>query len=104
MNPNAKLATMFIVVALGTAGTTATAFAESEDPGREAAEEHQDVIELVDELVHATAPPEEDEEVSDEDIAFHTALCQAEISTEALDELGGCDILPDFTPELDDDD
>lgn len=31
MNPNLKLATMFIVVALGTVGTTAIAFAESEE-------------------------------------------------------------------------
>lgn len=95
---------MFIVVALGTVGTTATAFAQPEDTGREISEEHRDIIEVIDELVHETSPPEEGQQVSDEDVAFHTALCQADISTEALDELGGCDILPDFTPELDEED
>jgi hypothetical protein len=76
-------------------------------PGRhreEISEEHQDIIELTDQLVHETSPPEEGQAVSDEDVAFHTGLCQAGITTEALEELGGCDILPDFTPELDDDD
>jgi hypothetical protein len=34
MNPNAKLATI-LVVALGTMGTTATAFADAEDTGEE---------------------------------------------------------------------
>ena len=104
MNSNVKLATMFIVVALGTVGTTATAFAQPEGLGEEISEEHQDIIELTDQLVHETSPPEEGQQVSDEDVAFHTALCQADISTEALEELGGCDILPDFTPELDEDD
>ncbi|MDQ3717592.1 MAG: hypothetical protein M3311_00385 [Thermoproteota archaeon] len=104
MNSNVKLATMFIVVALGTIGTTATAFAQPEGLGEEITEEHGDVIEAIDELVHETSPPEEGEEVSDEDVAFHTALYQADISTEALEELDGCDILPDFTPDLDEDD
>jgi hypothetical protein len=103
MNPNAKLATI-LVVALGTIGTTATAFADPEDTGEEISEEHQDIIELTDQLVHETSPPEEGQAVSDEDVAFHTGLCQAGITTEALEELGGCDILPDFTPELDDED
>ena len=104
MNSNVKLATMFIVVALGTVGTTATAFAQPEGLGEEITEEHGDIIEAIDDLVHQTSPPEEGQQVSDEDVAFHTALCQADISTEALEELGGCDILPDFTPELDEDD
>ena len=95
---------MFIVVALGTVGTTATAFAQPEGLGEEITEEHGDIIEAIDDLVHQTSPPEEGQQVSDEDVAFHTALCQADISTEALEELGGCDILPDFTPELDEDD
>jgi hypothetical protein len=82
MDPSAKLAVMFIV-ALGTVGTAATAFAEID----------QDLIETADEAVHIVEP-EEGEEVSDADVAFHQALCLVGISTEALDELGGCEALP----------
>jgi hypothetical protein len=43
-------------------------------------------IELADELVHEFAP--------EADIPFHQGLCVAGITTEALEELGGCEILP----------
>jgi|ERR671918_2632899 DNA-binding transcriptional regulator YhcF (GntR family) len=95
MNPNTKLATLFIVVvALGTTGTT-TAFAQLEESGIvELDEEQQAAIETADEAVHIIEP-EEGEEVSDVDVAFHQALCKVGISTEALDELvGGCEGLP----------
>ena len=94
MNSNTKLATMFItvVVALGTIGTT-TAFA---DYGEEIDEEQQAAIEIADEAVHGAFPPEEGEEVSEEDVLFHQGLCAVGISTEALDELGGCEVLPPF--------
>ena len=82
MDPSVKLAVMFIV-ALGTVGTAATAFAEID----------QDLIETADEAVHIVEP-EEGEQVSDADVAFHQALCLVGISTEALDELGGCEALP----------
>ena len=85
-------------------GDNSNSFCRPEDTGEEISEEHQDIIELTDQLVHETSPPEEGQAVSDEDVAFHTGLCQAGITTEALEELGGCDILPDFTPELDDED
>ncbi len=71
-----KLATV-LIVALGTAGTAATtAFAQTFNPG----------VETADELVHEFAP--------EADIPFHQGLCQAGITTEALEELGGCEILP----------
>ncbi len=82
MDPSVKLAVMFIV-ALGTVGTAATAFAEID----------QDLIETADEAVHIVEP-EEGEQVSDADVAFHQALCLVGVSTEALDELGGCEALP----------
>jgi hypothetical protein len=75
MNMHTKLATV-LIVALGTIGTTATAFAQTFNPG----------IELADELVHEFAP--------EADIPFHQGLCEAGITTEALEELGGCEILP----------
>ena len=75
MNSNMKLATL-IVVALGSLGTTAPAFAQTFNPG----------VEIADELVHEFAP--------EADIIFHQGLCQAGITTEALEELGGCEILP----------
>jgi hypothetical protein len=75
INLNAKLATV-VIVALGTIGTTATAFAQTFNPG----------VEIADELVHEFAP--------EADIPFHQGLCQARITTEALEELGGCEILP----------
>ena len=144
MNLSAKLATMFLlVVALGTIGTTATAFAQSEvetleqsesntdvidqstaevgaeeedgendveeesdaedgakeEDGEEESEIDEDIqaaIEIADEAVHEAFPPEEGQEVSEEDVLFHQGLCAVGISTEALDELGGCEVLPPF--------
>ncbi len=77
MNPNIKLATI-LIAALGTVGTAATAFAQPQPPG----------IETADENVH-----ENTGSVSPQDIVFHEGLCQAGITTEALESLGGCDIL-----------
>ena len=144
MNLSAKLATMFlVVVALGTIGTTAIAFAQSEEEILEQRESNTDVtvqsteeegveeedgendveeesdaedgareedgeeepeidediqaaIEIADEAVHQAFPPEEGQEVSEEDVLFHQGLCAVGISTEALDELGGCEVLPPF--------
>jgi hypothetical protein len=121
MNLSAKLATMFlVVVALGTIGTTAIAFAQSEEEILEQRESNTDVtvqsteeegveeeepeideeqqaaIEIADQAVHEAFPPEEGEEVSEEDVLFHQGLCAVGISTEALDELGGCEVLPPF--------
>lgn len=95
INPNVKLATM-LIVALGTIGTTATAFAQSEESGIESDEAQQAGIEIADQAVHEAFPPEEGEEVSEEDVLFHQGLCAVGISTEALDELGGCEVLPPF--------
>ena len=78
MNSNVKLAALF-VAALGTIGTAATAaFAQPEPPG----------IERADVNVHENTGP-----VSHQDIVFHEGLCQAGITTEALEGLGGCEIL-----------
>jgi homoserine dehydrogenase len=144
MNLSAKLATMFlIVVALGTIGTTATAFAQSEEETLEQRESNTDVvvqstqeegveeedgennveeeanveedgkeeegeeepeideeqqaaIEIADQAVHEAFPPEEGEEVSEEDVLFHQGLCAVGITTEALEGLGGCEVLPPF--------
>lgn len=82
---------MFIV-ALASIGTAATAFAQSEN----------EAIETADRLLHENVEPEEGEQVSKTDIAFHQALCQVGISTEALEELGGCDILPPIGQSDDD--
>jgi hypothetical protein len=78
MSPNIKLATV-LIVALGTIGTAATAFAQTTSPG----------IELADRLLHEATGAG-----GSEDIRFHQGLCQAGITTEALEELGGCEILP----------
>ena len=59
-------------------------------------EEQQAAIEIADQAVHEAFPPEEGEEVSEEDVLFHQGLCAVGISTEALDELGGCEVLPPF--------
>jgi len=75
MNTHTKLATV-LIVAVGALGTTAPAFAQTFNPG----------IERADELVHEFAP--------EADIVFHQGLCLAGITTEALEELGGCEILP----------
>ena len=58
-------------------------------------------IEIADEAVHERFPPEEGEAASEEDIRFHQALCEAGITTRALEELGGCEILPPLVPEID---
>ena len=47
-------------------------------------------LEKADDKVHDNTGP-----VSDQDIKFHEGLCQGGHSTEALDNLGGCDILSD---------
>ena len=81
MNPNTKLATL-LIVALGTIGTTATAFAQPSDNSG---------IEIADENVHTNTGG-----LSEQDFAFHEGLCQAGISTEALEEVtqgAGCDAL-----------
>ena len=95
-NPNIELATMFTVVALAAIGTTATTtvFAQSEEDDRSG-------IEIADRLIHEAAPPEEGEQVSHTDVAFHQSLCLSGISTEALDELGGCEALPPLGQEDD---
>ena len=98
MNPNVKFAMMFIL-ALATIGTTATAFAQTEE--EEEAELGGEGIEIADEAVHERFPPEEGEAASEEDIRFHQALCEAGITTQALEELGGCEILPPLVPEID---
>jgi len=87
MNPRVKLATMFIV-ALGTIGTAATAFAQTE-------EETEDSIEIADQAVHEFA--------NEQDVPFHQALCEVGITTEALEELGGCEILPPLVGSDDED-
>jgi hypothetical protein len=92
MDPSTKLATMFIIVALGTIGTmatTATAFADTEETEEEDSEDRSasSSLERADEAIHEFQDPEDD-------IEFHQALCLAGISTKALDELGGCEALP----------
>lgn len=99
INPNVKLATI-LIVALGTIGTTATAFATL--GGEEIDEEQQAAIEIADQAVHEAFPPEEGEEVSEEDVRFHQGLCAVGITTEALEGLGGCEVLPPLV-ESDDD-
>ncbi|MDQ4013398.1 MAG: hypothetical protein M3146_06700 [Thermoproteota archaeon] len=99
INPNVKLATI-LIVALGTIGTTATAFATL--GGEEIDEEQQAAIEIADQAVHEAFPPEEGEEVSEEDVRFHQGLCAVGITTEALEGLGGCEGLPPLV-ESDDD-
>jgi hypothetical protein len=99
INPNIKLATI-LIVALGTIGTTATAFATL--GGEEIDEEQQAAIEIADQAVHEAFPPEEGEEVSEEDVRFHQGLCAVGITTEALEGLGGCEVLPPLV-ESDDD-
>ena len=47
-------------------------------------------LEKADDNVHDNTGP-----VSEQDIKFHEGLCQGGHSTEALDNLGGCDILSD---------
>src|ERR671915_306914 len=99
INPNIKLATI-LIVALGTIGTTATAFATL--GGEEIDEEQQAAIEIADQAIHEAFPPEEGEEVSEEDVRFHQGLCAVGITTEALEGLGGCEVLPPLV-ESDDD-
>ena len=78
MNPNVKLATI-LIAALGTIGTAATAFAQPNQEG----------IELSDRLLHEATGAG-----GQTDIVFHQGLCLAGITTEALEELGGCEVLP----------
>jgi Tfp pilus assembly protein PilE len=61
---------------------------ETEDSETEEDSEHRSSsLERADEAIHEFQDPEDD-------IEFHQALCLAGISTEALDELGGCEALP----------
>jgi hypothetical protein len=72
-------ATILIIMALVTIGTsTVPAFAQKQPPG----------IETADEKVHENTGA-----VSEQDKRFHEGLCQGGITTEALEDLGGCDIL-----------
>ena len=85
MDSNLKLATMLIIVALGTVGTTTvTAFADTDDD-----EDEDSAIETADEAVHAIFGLG-----SEEDVLIHQGLCAGGISTEALEEVGGCEALP----------
>jgi hypothetical protein len=95
MNPNAKLAAI-LVMALGTIGTTATAFAQTDE--EEETELAGDAIERGDRAVHEIFGPG-----GEEDIEFHQALCEAGTTTEALEELGGCEILPPLVGSDDED-
>ena len=83
MNPTLKLATITIV-ALAALGTTATtAFAKETPPG---------IANHADENVHTNTGGVG----SQQDFRFHEGLCQAGISTEALEEAtngAGCDAL-----------
>jgi hypothetical protein len=47
-------------------------------------------LEVADENVHDNTGP-----VSDQDVRFHEGTCQGGHTTEALEGLGGCDILSD---------
>jgi hypothetical protein len=58
------------------------------EPETEEDSEHRSAsLERADEAIHEFKDPEDD-------IEFHQVLCLAGISTEALDELGGCEALP----------
>ena len=63
------------MVALGTIGTAATAFAQPQPPG----------IDVADVNVHENTGL-----ASNPDVRFHEGLCQAGISTAVLDTLQGC--------------
>ena len=69
-----------IVVATNSISSTAFADKSSGSNG----------LEKADKNVHDNTGP-----VSDQDIRFHEGLCQGGHTTEALDNLGGCDILTD---------
>ena len=47
-------------------------------------------LEKADKNVHDNTGP-----VSDQDVRFHEGLCQGGHTTDALEQLGGCDILTD---------
>ena len=97
MDPNLKLATMLIIVALGTVGTTTatTAFADTDDEE----EDDDSAIETADEAVHAIFGLG-----TEGDVLFHQGLCAGGISTEALDEVGGCEALPPIVGDAEEDD
>jgi hypothetical protein len=79
MDYNTKFATI-LVLALGTIGTTATAFAQTQE----------EQIDTVDEIVHGATGGA----ASENDVRFHQALCTVGISSTALESLGGCEALP----------
>ena len=86
MDSNLKLATMLIIVALGTVGTTTvTAFADTDDDE----DDEDSAIETADEAVHGIFGLG-----SEGDVLFHQALCAGGISTKALEAHGGCEGLP----------
>lgn len=60
---------------------------EEEEEEAEDSDDRPASLERADEAIHEFQDPEDD-------IEFHQALCLAGISTEALDELGGCEALP----------
>jgi hypothetical protein len=74
-----------------------------EEPGIELDERQQAAIETADQFVHEAFEVEAGQEPpSEEDVLFHQALCQFGITTEALEELGGCEILPPLVESEDD--
>jgi hypothetical protein len=79
MERNTKLATM-LVMALGTIGTTATAFAQTQT----------EQIDTADEIIHGATGGA----ASENDVRVHQALCTVGISSTALESLGGCEALP----------
>jgi hypothetical protein len=96
MDPNLKLATMLIIVALGTVGTTTvTAFADTDDEE----DDEDSAIETADEAVHGIFGLG-----TEGDVLFHQGLCAGGISTEALDEVGGCEALPPIVGDDEGDD
>jgi Trk K+ transport system NAD-binding subunit len=96
MDPNLKLATMLIIVALGTVGTTTvTAFADTDDDEED---DEDSAIETADEAVHAIFGLG-----SEEDVLIHQGLCAGGISTEALGE-AGCEAVPPIVGDDEEDD
>jgi len=67
-----------MVIATISMGITAWADKDSSSEG----------VEKADDKVHENTGG-----VSDQDIRFHEGLCEADITTEALEDLGGCEIL-----------
>ena len=79
VEPNSRAAYILASVAVLSAIAPSLAFAQKKQPPG---------IETADVNVHENRGP-----VSKQDIVFHEGLCQAGITTEALESLGGCSIL-----------